>query len=86
MNRVMVVELALPALIVPGHSVASALRASSCCGLALGVFGSDRGGRHTPIILGGVAVAWHAGVPSSPRSATVVDVARIWSPGMALLR
>ena len=53
MNRVMVVELALPAL-VPGGLVA----------LHYGVqllrprmgYNSDRGGRQTPIILGGVAV------------------------------
>lgn len=67
LNRVMVVELALPAL-VPGLLVA--LHHASQMLRPRWGFGSDRGGRRTPWIVGGMAVLCVGGVAAAV--ATVV--------------
>ena len=53
-NRVMVVELALPAM-RSGHCWSRCITACRFCGRAWG-YGSDVGGRRTPWIVGGMAV------------------------------
>jgi len=80
-NRVMVVELALPALL-PGLLV----------GIHFGVqftrprmgHGSDRGGRRTPWIIGGVAVLATGSVLAALGTATIPDSAAL-GIGLALL-
>jgi BCD family chlorophyll transporter-like MFS transporter len=67
LNRVMVVELALPALL-PGLLVGPALPAVQLSRPRMG-FGSDVGGQRTPWILGGMAVlatgGWLAAVATA---------------------
>lgn len=70
LNRVMVVELALPAL-VPGllvalHHLVQMLRPRWG-------YGSDRGGRRTPWIIGGMAVLATGGVLASVATALMAD-------------
>jgi len=73
LNRVMVVELALPA-ILPGVLVALHYAVQVLRPL-LG-FGSDVGGRRTPWIVGGMAVLAAGGVAAA--AATVVMASHLW--------
>lgn len=68
LNRVMVVELALPAL-VPGLLVA--LHHASQMLRPRWGFGSDRGGRRTPWILGGMALLCAGGVLAAVATAAM---------------
>ncbi len=70
MNRVMVVELALPAMVPGGlvalHYLIQILRPR------LG-YGSDRGGRRTPWIIGGMAMLCAGGVLAAAATALMAD-------------
>jgi BCD family chlorophyll transporter-like MFS transporter len=81
MNRVMVVELALPAvapgLLVALHYLIQVLRPR------LG-YGSDRGGRRTPWILGGMTVLSLGGVGAAGATALMAEN-RVLGIGLALL-
>ncbi len=70
LNRVMVVELSLPA-ILPGALVGAALRRAGAAA-ALG-FGSDLGGRRTPWIIGGMAALCLGGVGAAAATALMAS-------------
>ena len=77
-NRVMVVELALPAL-VPGLLVASHY-AVQILRPAWG-YGSDVGGRRTPWIVGGMATLAIGAIGAAVGTALAADFADAWPVG-----